>query len=260
MATFRVEHDISDGVTLSNIARWGQTKQDYLLTAFMSTGGTDADPMAGNIQWTDANDLSTYTLARSLPTLKDVRNEILTNQLNLRADFATGAVAHNLSVGIEISREKQVTHGQAATGSHPAASLYNPNWNDVGTISIARDGTIARGKTDTQSFYLFDTAKFADGMVLVTGGFRVDHYKTSYFSTDICNNGTGRGAVPCGGAAVGSLVTTNDLSDKDTLFNWKLGAVFKPAEPVSLYVNYAIPQQPPGGENFALKIGRAHAS
>src|SRR3546814_2932453 len=56
-------------------------------------------------------------------------------------------------------------------------------------------------------------------MVLVTGGFRVDHYKTSYFSTDICNNGTGRGAVPCGGAAVGSLVTTNDLSDKDTLFN-----------------------------------------
>src|SRR3546814_8238675 len=85
--SFRVEHDISDGVTLSNIARWGQTKQDYLLTAFMSTGGTDADPMAGNIQWTDANDLSTYTLARSLPTLKDVRNEILTNQLNLRADL-----------------------------------------------------------------------------------------------------------------------------------------------------------------------------
>src|SRR3546814_11272022 len=89
------------------------------------------------------------------------------------------------SVGSEISREKQGNHGQAATGSHPAASLYNPNWKDVGTISIARDGTIARGKTDTQSFYLFDTAKFADGMVLVTGGFRVDHYKTSYFSTDI---------------------------------------------------------------------------
>src|SRR3546814_14883478 len=97
-------------------------------------------------------------------------------------------------------------------------------------------------------------------MVLVTGGFRVDHYKTSYFSTDICNNGTGRGAVPCGGAAVGSLVTTNDLSDKDTLFNWRLGAVFKPAEPVSLYVNYAISQQPPGGENFALSSSASNAS
>src|SRR3546814_42569 len=89
MATFRVEHDISDGVTLSNIARWGQTKQDYLLTAFMSTGGTDADPMAGNIQWTDANDLSTYTLARSLPTLKD-RSEEHTSELQslMRISYA----------------------------------------------------------------------------------------------------------------------------------------------------------------------------
>src|SRR3546814_18084752 len=100
MATFRVEHDISDGVTLSNIARWGQTKQDYLLTAFMSTGGTDADPMAGNIQWTDANDLPTYPLARRLPTLQDVSNASMTNQLKLRADFAAGAVAPTLRVGL----------------------------------------------------------------------------------------------------------------------------------------------------------------
>ena len=252
MATLRFEHDFSDTLKLTNVARWGQTSQDYLLSSFMSTGGSAADPMAGNIKWTDPADLSTYTMNRSNTTLKDVRNEILTNQLNLRADFTTGGVEHNLSMGVEITGEKQMSYGQTATGTRAPANLLNPSWDDAGALAIARNGTYAHGKTDTQAFYLFDTLKVMDGMLLVTGGVRVDHYETSYFSTAICNNGTGRGAVACGSAPVGSIVTTADLKSEDTLFNWKLGAVFKPAEPVSLYVNYALSQQPPGGDNFTL--------
>lgn len=252
MATLRLEHDFSETLKLTNTTRWGKTTQDYLLTAFMSTGGTVADPMAGNIKWTDPADLSTYTMNRSNTTLKDVRNEILTNQLNLRADFTTGGVEHNLSMGVEITGEKQMSYGQTATGTRAPANLLNPSWDDAGALAIARNGTYAHGKTDTQAFYLFDTLKVMDGMLLVTGGVRVDHYETSYFSTAICNNGTGRGAVACGSAPVGSIVTTADLKSEDTLFNWKLGAVFKPAEPVSLYVNYALSQQPPGGDNFTL--------
>jgi catecholate siderophore receptor len=252
MATLRVEHDFSDSLKLSNIARWGRTKQNYLLSSFMSTGGNATDPMAGNIKWADIDDLSTYTLARSNNNLKDQVNDILTDQLNLRADFATGAVEHNLSVGVEITSEKQIDWGQTALGSRPAANLYDPDWNDAGTLSVQRNGTRSRGKTDTESFYLFDTAKFFDGALLLTGGIRLDHYETTYNSTAICNNDTGRGAVPCGSAAVGSIVTTADLKAEDTLFNWKLGAVYKPAESVSLYVNYALSQQPPGGANFTL--------
>ncbi|PHQ63097.1 MAG: TonB-dependent siderophore receptor [Sphingobium sp.] len=259
MATLILEHDFSDSVKLSNIARWGETKQDYLLSAFMSTGGNATDPMAGNIGWTDPNDLSTYTMARSNTTLKDVTNRILTDQLNLRADFATGAVEHNLSAGIEITSEKQMSYGQTASGTRPAANLYNPDWNDVGTLSVSRNGAIARGKTDTQSFYLFDTAKFFEGKLLVTGGIRFDHYKTTYFSTAICG-GTGRGAVDCGELPTGSLVNTADLTAKDTLFNWKLGAVFKPVETLSLYVNYALSQQPPGGSNFTLSDSATNAN
>jgi catecholate siderophore receptor len=251
MATLRLEHDFSDSLKLTNIARWGRTRQNYLLSSFMSTGGTAADPMAGNINWTDPDDLSTYTLARSNNNLKDVKNEILTDQLNLRADFATGAVEHNLSVGVEITREKQTDWAEAASGSRPAASLYDPDWNDTGTLSVSRNGAIAKGKTDTQSFYLFDTAKFLDGAFLVTGGIRLDHYKTTYFSTAACG-GTGRRAVPCDGAPEGTIVETADLTAKDTLFNWKLGAVYKPVETLSLYVNYALSQQPPGGANFTL--------
>ncbi|PQM29372.1 TonB-dependent siderophore receptor [Sphingopyxis lindanitolerans] len=249
MATLIIEHDFSDNVRLSNVARVGETKQDYLLTAFMSTGanivGNPADP----------DDLSAYTITRGNPTIREARNRILTNQLNLRADFATGAVEHNLSIGAEITGEKQVLYGHSSTGTLPVANLYNPDWNDTSDYTYSRNGTAGRGKTNTLALYAFDTAKFFDGLLLVTGGVRIDHYKTTYVNTAICNNGTGRGAVPCGTAPVGSIVTTADLKAKDTLFNWKLGAVLKPSEPVSLYVNYALSQQPPGGDNFTLAAG-----
>ncbi|MCJ2186888.1 catecholate siderophore receptor Fiu [Novosphingobium beihaiensis] len=243
MATLKFEHDFSDSLHLTNTARWGKTSQDYLLTSFM--------PTSSNVSATDPADLSTYTLARNLSTYRDSTNRILTDQLNLRADFATGAIEHNLSVGIEITSEKQVLHSRAGTGSRPDANLYNPDWNDVGTLADSRSGAFSRGKTDTQAFYLFDTAKFFNETLLVTGGIRVDHYKTTYFSNAVCG-GTGRRAVDCGGEPEGTIVTTNDLKTKDTLFNWKLGAVYKPIETLSLYVNYALSQQPPGGENFSL--------
>jgi len=252
MATFRFEHDFSDTLRLSNTLRWGQTEQDYLLSAFMSTGGVDGDGNpTGNIHWTDAGDLSTYTMARSNSTFKDQRNRILTDQLNLRADFATGGVEHNLSTGLELTREQQDSHGIASTGSRPAANLYNPDWSDRGDFAWARSGAGSRGRTDTAALYAFDTLKFGDRF-LVTAGLRLDRYETEYASTAVCNDGTGRGAVPCNGAPVGTIVSTADTSDSDTLLTWKLGAVYKAAEDVSLYAGYALSQQPPGGANFQL--------
>src|SRR5690606_24204425 len=104
--------DFAGGARLSNTLRWGKTEQDYFLTAFMSTGGTAANPMNGNIKWTDINDLSTYTMNRSNLTLKDQENTILTDQLNLQIDFATGAVDHFLSTGVEVTKEEQKSHGR----------------------------------------------------------------------------------------------------------------------------------------------------
>lgn len=260
MATLQVEHDFADNVTLTNSLRWGETEQDYLLTAFMSTGGVDGNGNpTGNIRWTDINDFSTYTLARGTNTFKDIKNEILTDQLNLRIDFATGGIEHNLSTGVELTREKQITYGIATTGSRPAASLYNPDWNDTGDLTSSRSGADSEGQTDTVSIYAFDTVKFSE-QFLITGGVRADRYKTEYRSAAICNNGTGRGAVACNGAALGSIVTTYAGDTEDTLFNWKLGAVFKPVQAGSIYANYALSQQPPGGSNFQLSDSASNAN
>ena len=251
MATFRIEHDFSDTLKLTNVARWGQTEQDYLLSAFMSTNA--------NIKWTDFDDLSSYTLVRSNDTYKDQKNRILTDQLNLRSDFSTGNVQHNLSVGLELTREEQHNYNTTGVGTRPDANLYNPDWNDVGALSWARNGSGSYGKTDTASLYAFDTLKFGEKF-LVTAGLRAERYKTVYDATAICNDGTGRGAVACNGAAIGSIVQTEDTKAEDTLLNWKLGAVYKVNDATSLYANYALSQQPPGGANFSITSAAGSAN
>jgi catecholate siderophore receptor len=259
MATLRIEHDISDSMTLTNTLRWGSTEQDYLLTHFMSTGGVGGNGLpTGNVQWTNPADLSTYTLARN-NTFKDIENNILTDQLNLRVDFTTGGIEHNLSAGVELSREEQTSYGVGSSGTRPAANLYNPDWNATGsTLASWRTGANGEGQTDTAAIYLFDTLKFGE-QFLVTGGLRADRYKTEYLNTAICG-GTGRGAVECGSLPAGSIVTTVDTEAEDTLLNWKLGAIYKPASSASIYANYAISQQPPGGSNFTLSSAANNAN
>ncbi len=196
MATLRLEHDFSESLKLSNIARWGETQQDYLLSSFMANNT--------NVTYTDIDDLSTYSLARSLTTTKDQINKILTDQLNLRADFKTGDVQHHLSTGVELAREELFTYGVTVAGSRPAANLYDPNWNDTGNLSLSRNGAGSHGKTDTVSAYAFDTLKFFDDHLLATVGLRADHYKTEFLNTTACG-GTGRTAIACpGGTPVGT--------------------------------------------------------
>src|SRR3546814_16895471 len=91
MATLIIEHDFSDSVRLSNIARVGETKQDYLLTVFMSTGANlSGDPA-------NPDDLSAYTMTRGTPMIRDATHSPLTNQLTMRAAFSPVAIDNHLS-------------------------------------------------------------------------------------------------------------------------------------------------------------------
>lgn len=256
MATFRIEHDINDVVRVTNTARWGRTDQNYLLTAFMGTGtrGANGAP-TGNIRFTNPADPASYTIARSLPTFKDQQNTILTDQLNLRADITTGAIVHNLSAGLEFTREELKSFGQAATGgtTWSPANLYAPDWNATG-LTWAHNGADSHGKTTTSSIYLFDTLNLGESL-LVTAGLRADHYSTEYQSASVCG---GRGPA-CGANPVGTVIANPSLEHSDTLLNWKLGAVYKVDDIVSLYANYALSQQPPGGSNFQLSASTSSA-
>ena len=254
MATLRLEHDVSATLKLGNTLRWGSTAQDYFITSYTATGGTLANPQAGNIRWTDRDDLSTYTLQRSNFSTRDQDNRILTDQLNLRADFNTGAVAHFLTTGLELTREEQRAHAIATTGSLDPINLYAPDWNDAGTLEAKRSGAVSRGRTDTVAAYLFDTLKFGERF-LVSAGIRADRYATDYDATAVCTTTVPlpRNGVACpAGVANGTIVRSADLRASGTLPSYKLGAVYKPVEALSLYANAALSRQPPGGASFSL--------
>lgn len=241
MATVRVEHDLSDSARLINTTRWGRTQQDYLLTAFMGS--------TANLVTPDIDDPSTWTIARSLPTFKDNRNEILTNQTSLTARFNTGRVQHDLSTGIELTREELQTQGIDGIGDSawPAANLYNPD-PAVGGLQWAYTGARGDGRTDTAAVYAFDTIKL-DPRWQLNGGIRIDRYSTEFSNLVPCG---GRRGPDCGALPDGSIVPGVDAETSDTLFNWKLGVLYKPADNGSIYANYAISQQPPGGGSLEL--------
>ena len=244
MATLRVEHDFSDDVSLLNTTRWGRNDQDYLLTAFMLS----ADP--ARFVTPDIDDPSTWEVARSLPTFKDQRNTILTNQPNLSVHLGDrGGIEHDLSTGIELTREELLGHGQAAINGSawPFANLYDPDPAVTG-LEWARNGTSAKGRTDTAAAYLFDTIKLDDRWEL-NGGLRVDRYTTEFSSMVLCG---GRRGPECGTLPAGSVVPGVDARDSGTLLSWKVGALYKPAANASLYANYAISEQPPGGGSLEL--------
>ncbi|MDE2247324.1 MAG: catecholate siderophore receptor Fiu [Xanthomonadaceae bacterium] len=250
MFTARIEHEISPSVLLRDTVRWGRTHETYLLTAFMLR--------AADLLTPDLNAPASWTVARSNPTFLDQTNTILTNQGNLTVDFQTGAVAHNLSGGIELTRERLSDAGQATSppGSlWPAANLYAPAANVTGP-AYGANGSYGHGRTDTAAAYLFDTLKFGQHWQL-NAGVRVDRYTTDYTSRVACG---AKNTPACGSLASGSAVPGLDAEIAGTLFNYKLGVLYKPAPNGSIYANVAVSAQPPGGSGLALSAAAGNAN
>jgi len=235
MATVRIEHDFSPTMKLQNTSRYGKTSQDYLLSAFLTS--------AANLRTPNPADPNTWTLARSIRTGKDQENKILTNVTTLTSQFDTGAVKHTLVSGLELTSERQTTWGLTGLGTLPAANIYNPNPNDAPTtpVNVHRTGAYNEGEVDTQSLYVFDTAKIGERWI-INGGVRVDHFRADYSTVALTNN----------------VLVANRFKVGDNLVNGKLSALYKPTANSSVYAMVASSKQPPGG-NFTVS-GNANSA
>ena len=238
----RFEHDLSDSTTIRNTTRWSRIKQDYLMTAVM--GG------ASNITQPTSSVDTGHGHARQIPKMSVTKS--LTNQTNLTSKFYTGSIGHDISTGVELTRETQTNYGVTPI-TPPPVNIYHPN-SDVNIGGLSRNGANANGQTDTFGVYAFDTLQITREFEL-NGGIRLDNYRTEYDSATACG-ASGRGAVACPtGVAKGSPVTTVDTAKSGNLVNWKAGALYHLTDNGNVYINYAVSQQPPGGSNFALAQG-----
>ena len=228
MFTVRIEHDFAQDLTLRNTSRYGKSEQERILTAPLQAPIV-AD---GTVVRTDPE---TWTLNRARHA-SFRENEILTNQTNITAHFATGGIQHSLSTGFEFIYEKQFTPTIGGLGTLAPTSLYEPSRTAVYTVlpAMARTGH-SDGDTVTGAAYAFDTWEL-NSRWQITTGLRWEHFKTETQSATFS----------------GTTTTATALDAADNLLSWKTGVLFKPTMRSSVYAAFANSLRPPGSDNFTL--------
>ena len=217
--TASVEHKFTDANKLRNSLRYSKSELDYVWT--------QPDDSKGNV----ANG---YVWRRGNARVSDTTT--LQNVTEFTGKEQTGSVTHSYALGLELSKEKAEVRSAAiqSGGTCTAVSdpwcttLNNPSgsgaaWN----FAWALPAQATVNKIDTAALYGFDTLKFNDQWLL-NAGLRIDHYRLS------------------ASGPAGRSNPAYDLTRSDTLFNYQLGLVYKPASNGSIYASVGTSSRPGG--------------
>lgn len=212
-----IEHEITDAVTIRNRSRFADYDKFY----------QNVFPGAVNAAGTQVS-LAAYNHA--------IQRQNLLNQTDLLFDLATGPVKHKLLAGVELGRQR--TDQFRNTGFFPgnATSFSTPLrtptvfvpvvWRQSATDADSRTvATVAAG-------YVQDQIELTE-QIQVIAGLRYDRFNVDYH-----NNRNGQ-----------------NLERTDGLWSPRLGVVFKPIEPVSLYASYSVSYLPGSGDQFTTLTG-----
>ncbi len=142
-----------------------------------------------------------------------------------------GSIKHTFAVGMELSKEKADVWSGAiqdnATSNCTAltpwcADLNHPNSGANWQFAWSKPAQASTSQIDTVALYGFDTVKLNEQWLL-NGGLRMDHYRLNV-------------SGPAGGRAPNNY-PAYDLQRSDTLWNYQLGVVYKPAANGSIYAS-----------------------
>ncbi|MDB5840942.1 MAG: TonB-dependent siderophore receptor [Herminiimonas sp.] len=212
-ATALIEHTFDNGALLRNRARYADQDKFY---QNVFPGAVNA---AGN-----AVAISAYNNAMT--------RESWFNQTDLIFPLVTGAVKHKILVGAEFGQ--QDTDNFRNTGFFPgnATSVSVPLSNPVtfAPIVYRQSATDAdnTGKAKVAALYLQDQIELSPQFQIVAG-LRYDKFKV-----DFKNNRTAQ-----------------TFRTDDGLVSPRVGVIYRPIEPLSLYANYSIAYLPRAGDQLS---------
>jgi catecholate siderophore receptor len=250
-ATAIFEHEFNDKVSIRNLARYqdvtAYTMVDppqgtYCLNSGLTpTGATCAFP-------------GYYQPSGPRGNTRDSRNKLAFDQIDLKAVFDTGPVEHTIDLGGAYTWEKfhlttgnslRNSNGTAVYTTFPLINIANPNQVVPGTSTTLAYGSnvytgafnyieSARqdGQLENAAAYLFDTMKL--GKLELNAGLRLER-NSGWYRADTVSTAT---------ATLGQVTRGAVFRNKDTLFSYRIGLVYKPIEPVSLYIAYGNSQTP----------------
>ena len=141
-------------------------------------------------------------------------------QNELVGKFKTGSINHQLLVGLELSWQNQF--GDFLRTAAPGINLFNPVYGAPLPTSFV--DTASRGGiyTDTTAIYLQDQVTLLSNLKLLVGG-RYDFVSYNDRNIDLNNNG--------------ALLSTDNFYDE--AFSPRVGLVYQPIKPISLYASYS---------------------
>lgn len=241
-ATIIFDHEFNENLSIRNLARWQRVEQNLIVNppqgAFCLANGqlpTGAACAAGQLP-------GIYYPSGPRGTARFSENQMMYDQLDLRANFETGGIGHTLTLGASFAQEDyDLSNGNVLR--NPGGALPNPTLPPInisnpdpiygGPINYVRGGGQV-GDTRNISVYLFDAIKFSDQFE-INGGVRWENNR-AVFHTDTYNT------TP--GATFGAYTRGVEQISDDNLFSYRIGAVFKPTPNSSLYAAYGNSRTP----------------
>ncbi|QDC97524.1 TonB-dependent siderophore receptor [Candidatus Methylopumilus universalis] len=147
------------------------------------------------------------------------------NQTDLTYNFKTGSVSHKLLTGLEIGLQENQNYRIVNSGSDPTPLASNPyallNWQSTKSRNTATD-------IYNQAIYFQDQI-YLNEQFQIIAGLRYDKFKTKFND---------------------SVAPANSATINDQFISPRVGLVYKPIEPISLYTNYSLSYLPRTGEQL----------
>ncbi|PSN76980.1 TonB-dependent siderophore receptor, partial [filamentous cyanobacterium CCP4] len=142
-------------------------------------------------------------------------------QTDVIGEFTTGSIAHEVLVGFDLGRSTFFYSEE--TASLPPIDIFDPNY-DVSRPENLPNSFAFRTFTDGLGLYLQDQISLLDNLFLLVGG-RLDFVEQK------------------------SFFPGEEDSQSDTAFSPRIGVVYQPIEPISLYASYS--------QSFNPVVGRS---
>ena len=147
------------------------------------------------------------------------------NQTDLIYNFKTGSVSHKLLTGLEIGLQENQNYRIVNSGTDPTPLASNPfallTFNSSRSRNTSTD-------ISNQAIYIQDQI-YLNEQFQIIAGLRYDKFKTKFND---------------------SVTIANSATINDQFISPRVGLVYKPIEPVSLYTNYSLSYLPRTGEQL----------
>ena len=242
IATIIIEQEFSENFSLRHLARYQNVSADlvvdppqgaYCLANGTNTSGTAC--VAGQVP-------GMYYPSGPRGSTRLTDTETIYNQLDFLGTVNTGGIVHTITLGAsymeenyDLSSGNSLRNAGGATPNPvlPPINIANPNPIYGGPVNFIPGG-YQRGDTRNIAVYLFDAIALSDQFE-INGGIHWEDNKAVFRSDTI---------VTTPGATYGNVTTGLEQVSKDSLFSYRIGAVYKPVENASLYVAYGNSRTP----------------